>query len=337
MADVAARLLTSPTAAGAVQLRADRPGVPQLRDVASRISAVFARQVRYCASLPDEQAREELLGSRPGALGGRGDAGAVRWIRAGGAGTLTSDVRDVTGRDPRPAQDWLAEFRAVFLDPLSSTPPLNGPHLAGPTGTPRARALGIPFDGTPGRWNAITDVAGVEVGYRTIIAGGSVRTGVTAICPRGRAGAGPGRGRSPRQNGNGELTGAPWIEETGRSTCRSPSPTLIRSASRTTRPSAGVATRSSKADEWSLPVAGETYDGWLNDINGFHVTVADVFAALDGASGGAIEEGSVGGGTGMICYGFKGGSGTASRQVPSRPDLHARRLRAGQLRRPRAP
>ena len=196
--------------------------------------------------------------------------------------------------------------------------------LTTPSGKPRARAIGIPFDGEPGPLNAITDVAGVEVGYQTLIRGygprvlghGPVRTGVTAILPRGRAGADSGVFAGMFSlNGNGELTGSHWVAEVGR--CEGP-------ITITNTHSVGVAHdatikwlvgRTDREGLWSLPVAGETYDGWLNDINGFHVTEADVFAAFDGARGGAIEEGSVGGGTGMIAYGFKGGSGTASRQV----------------------
>jgi len=196
--------------------------------------------------------------------------------------------------------------------------------LTTPSGKPRARAIGLPFDGDPGPLNAITDVAGVEVGYQTLIRGsgqrvvgvGPVRTGVTAILPRGRAGADQAVFAGMFSlNGNGELTGSHWVAETGR--CEGP-------ITLTNTHSVGVAhdatirwltRRFDRGGQWSLPVAGETYDGWLNDINGFHVTEADVFAALEGATGGAIEEGSVGGGTGMICYGFKGGSGTASRRV----------------------
>ena len=196
--------------------------------------------------------------------------------------------------------------------------------LTTPSGKPRARTLGIAFEGEPGPLNAITDVAGVEVGYTTLIRGsgkrivgqGPVRTGVTAILPRGRAGADRAVFAGMFSlNGNGELTGSHWVAETGR--CEGP-------ITITNTHSVGVAhdatirwlTRHfARGGQWSLPVAGETYDGWLNDINGFHVTAEDVFAALDGAAGGPIEEGSVGGGTGMICYDFKGGSGTASRQV----------------------
>ncbi len=198
-------------------------------------------------------------------------------------------------------------------------------HLRTPSSLTRARALDIPFDGVPGGWNAITDVPGVEVGYATLVKGdgplavgtGPVRTGVTAILPRGRAGVGrPVFAGVFSLNGNGELTGSHWIEEAGRTEL----PLTI-----TNTHSCGLARDATirwvvtnfpaLQDAWGLPVAGETYDGYLNDINGFHLTEADVFAALDGAASGPLEEGSVGGGTGMIAYEFKGGSGTASRRV----------------------
>ena len=199
-------------------------------------------------------------------------------------------------------------------DPLTTTP----------SGKRRARGIGIPFEGTPGPFNAITDVAGVEVGYTTLIAGdgplvvgkGPVRTGVTAIMPRGRAGNRPCFAGCFSLNGNGELTGSVWIEEAGR---------LELPVTITNTHSCGVARdatirwwathKPEFTDSWGLPTAGETYDGWLNDINGFHVREEHVLAALDGARGGPIDEGSVGGGTGMNCYEFKGGSGTASRVV----------------------
>ena len=203
---------------------------------------------------------------------------------------------------------------------------MTNPHHATPSGKPRARALGVPFDGVPGANNAITDVAGVEVGYTTIIRGegplvvgqGPVRTGVTAILPRGHGGvATPVFAGTFSLNGNGEMTGTIWIEESGQ--CEGP-------VTITNTHSCGVARDATirwlvenqpaeVTGAWGLPVAGETYDGDLNDINGFHVTLGDVFGAIDGARGGAIEMGSVGGGTGMIAYGFKGGSGSASRLV----------------------
>ncbi len=203
---------------------------------------------------------------------------------------------------------------------------VSAPHLATPSGQTRARALGIPFDGAPGALNAITDVAGIEVGYSTIIRGegplvvgqGPVRTGVTAILPRGKAGLGvPVFAGCHSLNGNGEITGFAWIEEAGRVVCpitmtKTHSCVLTRDATLRWMVERGAM---DQADSWGLPVAAETYDGRLNDINGFHVRESHVFEALDSAAGGPIEEGSVGGGTGMICYGFKGGCGTASRSV----------------------
>ncbi len=203
---------------------------------------------------------------------------------------------------------------------------MTNPHLATPSGKVRARALGIPFDGQPGPLNAITDVAGVEVGYATLIRGdgplvvgqGPVRTGVTAILPRGRAGAGGAVFAGGHSlNGNGEMTGFLWLQEAGRvegpiTVTNTHAVGLARDATLQWLLRHGLHGR---GQLWGLPVAAETYDGYLNDINGFHVTAEHVFAALDTARGGAIEEGSVGGGTGMICYGFKGGSGTASRRV----------------------
>lgn len=194
-----------------------------------------------------------------------------------------------------------------MADPLMSTP----------SGKPRARALGIPFAGTPGRWNAVTDVPGVEVGYATLIEGDHVRTGVTAIHPRGSGRPGdPVAAGFHSQNGNGEMTGVSWIEESG---------TFSGPIAITNTHAVGVAHAAIIAwtvkhhprlgDAWLLPVAAETWDGYLNDINGHHVTEETVAAALEAAVSGPIEEGSVGGGTGMNCYEFKGGSGTASRRV----------------------
>jgi D-aminopeptidase len=192
------------------------------------------------------------------------------------------------------------------------------PHRTTPVGKPRARAYDIPFHGTPGANNAITDVGGVSVGYATLIEGTSIRTGVTAILPRPRADlASPMFAGMFSQNGNGELTGWHLIEEMGAFNF----PITI-----TNTHSCGVARDAtikwmhkilpaSLHDTWGLPVAGETWDGFLNDINGFHVRDDHVFAALDVAAGGPIEEGSVGGGTGMVTLGFKAGSGTASRVV----------------------
>jgi L-aminopeptidase/D-esterase-like protein len=188
---------------------------------------------------------------------------------------------------------------------------------------PRARALGIPFDGAPGPLNAITDVAGVEVGHATIIRGdgklivgrGPVRTGVTAIVPRGKRDASPVFAGYFSLNGNGEMTGTAWVEESGLLT----TPIMI-----TNTHSIGVVrdaviawqVRQRKMTQpWSLPVVAETYDGILNDIDGFHVTARHTWAALDSARGGRVAEGCVGGGTGMIGYGWKGGIGTSSRRL----------------------
>jgi D-aminopeptidase len=190
---------------------------------------------------------------------------------------------------------------------------------------PRARDLGVPFEGTPGTNNAITDVGGVEVGFTTLIQGegalvegkGPVRTGVTAILPRGKSSNDPVMSGWFSLNGNGEMTGTTWIKESG----FLEGPVFI-----TNTHSVGVVRDASIAwglkhgatlQPWSLPVVAETWDGTLNDINGFHVKPEHVFAALDGASGGAVAEGNVGGGTGMICYGFKCGTGTASRKLDS--------------------
>ena len=203
-------------------------------------------------------------------------------------------------------------------EPIKSPPPTQSKIV-------RARDLGIPFEGTPGKLNAITDVPGVEVGYTTLISGegklevgkGPVRTGVTAILPRGHASLNdPVYSGFFSLNGNGEMTGTAWVEESG----FLEGPIVV-----TNTHSVGVARDAVIAwlvkqgtgsqNLWSLPVVAETWDGWLNDINGFHVKPEDVWHALDTAHGGAIEEGSVGGGTGMICYEFKGGNGTAPRVV----------------------
>ena len=179
-------------------------------------------------------------------------------------------------------------------------------------GKPRARELGIPFPGAPGPLNAIADVPGVEVGHATLIEGHSIRTGVTAIHPRGKSNGNPVYAGWFSLNGNGEMTGTAWIDEAGLLY----DPVLI-----TNTHSVGVARDAcirwqiehGRERLWFLPVVAETYDGYLNDINGFHVKPEHVWAALDSAAANATEEGSVGGGTGMICYGFKGGIGTASR------------------------
>lgn len=190
---------------------------------------------------------------------------------------------------------------------------------------PRARELGVPFVGTPGQYNAITDVKGVEVGYSTIITGkgknevgkGPVRTGVTAIFPRGKA-----KKFSPvyanwySLNGNGEMTGTTWVTESG----FLETPIMITNTN-----SVGVVRDAVlkwyvdidwyKGENWwyTYPVVGETYDGFLNDIYGFHVKEKHVLEAIANTTGGQIAEGNVGGGTGMMCLGFKGGTGTSSR------------------------
>ncbi|MGA7854341.1 MAG: P1 family peptidase [Candidatus Acidiferrales bacterium] len=194
---------------------------------------------------------------------------------------------------------------------------------------PRARALGVPFEGTPGPLDAITDVKGVEVGYRTLVSGegklvvgkGPVRTGVTAVFPRGKESLDPVFAGWFTENGNGEMTGTTWVQESG---------FLYGPVMITNTHSVGVVrdaviawqlkygTSLPLEDWWSLPVVAETWDGYLNDINGFHVTAADADAAMQDAHGGAIAEGNVGGGTGMICFEFKGGTGTASRKLPDK-------------------
>ena len=189
---------------------------------------------------------------------------------------------------------------------------------------PRARDLGVPFDGKPGPLNAITDVKGVEVGHTTLISGegalkvgtGPVRTGVTAVLPRGKNSKDQVFAGWFTLNGNGEMTGTTWVEESG----FLDGPVMI-----TNTHSVGVVrdaviawrVKQGPPDEdsywWSLPVVAETWDGYLNDVNGFHVKPEHVFHALDSAHSGPVEEGNVGGGTGMVCNEFKGGIGTASR------------------------
>jgi len=206
------------------------------------------------------------------------------------------------------------------LVPAQSDPPIK----------PRARDLGVPFDGMPGPLNAITDVSGVTVGHTTLISGegklqvgkGPVRTGVTAVLPRGKdsmtnsvfAGWWS-------LNGNGEMTGTTWVEESG----FLEGPVMI-----TNTHSVGVvrdaviqwrvnhAQPDPSSEWWSLPVVAETWDGWLNDINGFHVRPEHALHAIDTAASGPVQEGNVGGGTGMVCNGFKGGIGTASRKLDTK-------------------
>ncbi|HEV1994211.1 MAG TPA: P1 family peptidase [Candidatus Acidoferrum sp.] len=214
----------------------------------------------------------------------------------------------------------LCSLAAISLAAAQDTPPAK----------PRARDLGVPFDGTPGPLNAITDVFGVTVGHTTLISGegklqvgkGPVRTGVTAILPRGKDSM-----NNPvfagwwSLNGNGEMTGTTWVEESG----FLEGPVMI-----TNTHSVGVVrdaviqwrVNHGQPDPtgywWSLPVVAETWDGWLNDINGFHVKSEHVFQAIDSAKSGRVEEGNVGGGTGMICDEFKGGIGTSSRKVDTK-------------------
>jgi L-aminopeptidase/D-esterase-like protein len=185
--------------------------------------------------------------------------------------------------------------------------------------TIRARDLGVAFDGEPGRWNAITDVPGLEVGYVTLIDDGPdvARTGVTAILPRGRDKAGaPCAAGIAVLNGNGELTGRSWIEEAG----QFQTPIAITNSHAVGAVHRGVDRWLADHDpvtaaQWMLPVVGETWDGYLNSINADLVRPEHAIEALDAAASGPLAEGNVGGGTGMNCYGFKGGTGTASRVV----------------------
>src|SRR6202049_4417278 len=199
-----------------------------------------------------------------------------------------------------------------------------------PAAKPRARDLGVPFDGTPSPLNAITDVSGITVGNTTLISGegklqigkGPVRTGVTAVLPRGKDSmSNPVFAGWWSLNGNGEMTGTTWVEESG----FLEGPVMI-----TNTHSVGIVRDSiiqwrvahGQPDPtgywWSLPVVAETWDGWLNDINGFHVKPADAFHAIDSAASGPVTEGNVGGGTGMVCNEFKGGIGTSSRKIDAK-------------------
>jgi L-aminopeptidase/D-esterase-like protein len=195
---------------------------------------------------------------------------------------------------------------------------------------PRARDLGVPFDGTPGPLNAITDVPGVAVAHTTLISGagklvigkGPVRTGVTAVLPRGKdTMMDPVFAGWFSQNGNGEMTGTTWIEESGFlegpvMITNTHSVGVVRDAVIQWRVNHGQP--DATGYWWSLPVVAETWDGWLNDINGFHVKPEHAFHAIDSAHSGPVEEGNVGGGTGMVCNGFKGGIGTSSRVLPAK-------------------
>ncbi len=216
----------------------------------------------------------------------------------------------------RPIRSRAARLLTVAAAMLAVHAPLDG------QARQRARDLGINLPGTPGPLNAITDVAGVEVGHATLIRGegrlmrgqGPVRTGVTAILPRGRTGPDSVFAAWFTLNGNGEMTGTTWIEESG----ILEGPVLITNTN-----SVGVVrdatidwmSRNGRAPIFALPVVAETFDGFLNDGLGFHVRPQHAFAALDGARGGRVQEGNVGGGTGMMCHFFKGGIGTASRRV----------------------
>ncbi len=196
----------------------------------------------------------------------------------------------------------------------------------------RARDLGIPFDGTTGPLNAITDVAGVTVGHTTLISGegklqvgkGPIRTGVTAVLPRGS----DSMNNSVfagwwSLNGNGEMTGTTWVEESGFlegpvMITNTHSVGVVRDAVIQWRVTHGQPDPTGYW--WSLPVVAETWDGWLNDINGFHVKAEHAFHAIDSAASGPVQEGAVGGGTGMVCNGFKGGIGTSSRRFDVKSD-----------------
>lgn len=206
-----------------------------------------------------------------------------------------------------------------------STVPDHDPSVVSPNGRKRARGLGLPLKGNTGPLNAITDVPGVSVGMTTLIQGDgehAVRTGVTAILPRERSHLlHPCWAGTFAMNGNGELTGCHWINEAGWFN----GPILI-----TNTCSLGMAHHGAVRwlirefpekmgeSQWPLPIIGETFDGWLNDIAGLHVSEQNVLDAIDNAVGGPVREGNVGGGTGMICYEFKGGTGTSSRIVETR-------------------
>ena len=235
---------------------------------------------------------------------------------------LTPTTRAVSLPDPRLRSGYLPAVLTMVAVTLLLTLPAMAQR------SPRARDLGVPFDGTPGPLNAITDVAGVEVGNTTLISGngplkvgvGPVRTGVTAVLPRGDN-SDPVFAGWFTENGNGEMTGTTWVEESGFlegpvMITNTHSVGVVRDAVIAWRVKHGQPKQSEYW--WSLPVVAETWDGWLNDVNGFHVHPEDVFHALDTARGGPVPEGNVGGGTGMICYEFKGGIGTASRRLPAK-------------------
>ena len=234
-------------------------------------------------------------------LGGRVRGGGIRWLFFPDA-TVTAG-RDVLVQDGRLRSAQASSARV------------------------RARDLGIPLDGTPGTHNAITDVPGVAVGMTTLISGegalrrgqGPVRTGVTAILPRGKT-FDPVFAASYALNGNGEMTGTAWIAESGflegpLAITNTHSVGVVRDAVVAWMVERNHLDPIAPGVFFQYPLVAETWDGALNDINGFHVRREHVFAALDGAAAGAVAEGNVGGGTGMVCMGFKGGTGTASRRV----------------------
>jgi D-aminopeptidase len=216
-------------------------------------------------------------------------------------------------------------FLAILFSVATAAPLTPGQQNA--LAKPRARGLGVPFDGTPGPLNAITDVAGVTVGHMTLISGegklqvgkGPVRTGVTAVLPRGKDSMmNPVFAGWWSLNGNGEMTGTTWVEESGFlegpvMITNTHSVGVVRDAVIQWRVQHG---QPDPTGYWgSVPLVAETWDGWLNDINGFHVKPEHAFHAIDSAHSGSVEEGNVGGGTGMICNGFKGGIGTSSRKL----------------------
>jgi D-aminopeptidase len=222
----------------------------------------------------------------------------------------------------------LFRFCAALVLCIATVPILSA--QASSPAKPRARDLGVPFDGTPGPLNGITDVSGVTVGHTTLISGegklqvgkGPVRTGVTAVLPRGKDSM-----NNPvfagwwSLNGNGEMTGTTWVEESGFlegpvMITNTHSVGVVRDAVIHWRVSHGQPDPTGYW--WSLPVVAETFDGWLNDINGFHVKPEHALDAIDTAASGLVQEGNVGGGTGMICNGFKGGIGTASRKIETK-------------------